>query len=450
MARGNFNAIIRLALASERASRQRDREKNREKNRLDKENERLARLKERLGKQDYCEARIAEAEKANTQLAERLDELSGILFDTFNRDPSINFEEFLRHPKESDLDSDQTLQPIPEPKIESFWPEKPKFLVQLLPGAGARYKDAISVAKQRFSEKLAEFNELERRRCDALANLYASAAEHNRSVNAAETALTNNDPEAIKNYFELVLTRSEYPSDFPLKVRGGYVPESKLIAFDYQLPTIEDVIPRTEKYRYVKSTDEITELKKSERARQTLYANVIAQTALRCLYELFAADKLKQINVAALNGYVDTVDPSTGRAVQPCIISVRATRDEFCELNLKKVDPNACLRRLSASISRSPSELVAVKPVIDVNMVDPRFIEEQDILSTLDNRLNLMELTPGEFESLITNLFQKMGLDTKLTQASRDGGVDCVAFDARPFWAGRSLFKQSAIRTRWE
>jgi restriction system protein len=41
---------------------------------------------------------------------------------------------------------------------------------------------------------------------------------------------------------------------------------------------------------------------------------------------------------------------------------------------------------LSASISRGPSELVAVKPIIDINMVDPRFIQEQDILSTLDNR----------------------------------------------------------------
>ena len=48
-----------------------------------------------------------------------------------------------------------------------------------------------------------------------------------------------------------------------------------------------------------------------------------------------------------------------------------------------------------------------------------------------------MELTPSEFESLITNLFQKMGLETKLTQASRDGGVDCVAFDSRPVLGGK-------------
>jgi restriction system protein len=85
--------------------------------------------------------------------------------------------------------------------------------------------------------------------------------------------------------------------------------------------------------------------------------------------------------------------------------------------------------------------LVAIKPVVDINMIDPRFIAEQDVLSSLDNRSNLMDLTPGEFESLITNLFQKMGLETKLTQASRDGGVDCVAFDARPILGGKVVIQ---------
>ena len=74
-------------------------------------------------------------------------------------------------------------------------------------------------------------------------------------------------------------------------------------------------------------------------------------------------------------------------------------------------------------------------------MVDPRSIQEQEVLSTLDNRQNLMELSPGEFESLITNLFQRMGLDTKLTQPSRDGGVDCVAFDSRPILGGKVVIQ---------
>ena len=74
-------------------------------------------------------------------------------------------------------------------------------------------------------------------------------------------------------------------------------------------------------------------------------------------------------------------------------------------------------------------------------MVDSRFIEETDVISGLDQRPNLMDLTPSEFESLITNLFQKMGLETRLTQASRDGGVDCVAFDPRPIFGGKVVIQ---------
>lgn len=143
------------------------------------------------------------------------------------------------------------------------------------------------------------------------------------------------------------------------------------------------------------------------------------------------------VEIVAFNGFVIATDPSTGRQVEPYLLSLRIGRESFSALELSSVDAAACLKRLNANVSRSPDELVAVKPVVDINMADPRFIDEQDVLSMLDTRPNLMELTPGEFESLITNLFQSMGLETKLTQASRDGGVDCVAFDPRPVLGGK-------------
>lgn len=58
-----------------------------------------------------------------------------------------------------------------------------------------------------------------------------------------------------------------------------------------------------------------------------------------------------------------------------------------------------------------------------------------------------MTLSPGEFESLITNLFEKMGLETKLTQASRDGGVDCVAFDQRPILGGKVVVQAKRYKS---
>ena len=49
--------------------------------------------------------------------------------------------------------------------------------------------------------------------------------------------------------------------------------------------------------------------------------------------------------------------------------------------------------------------MVPVRPVLDFNMVDPRFVASENVLETLDARPNLMELTPQEFEcsSLISS-----------------------------------------------
>jgi restriction system protein len=117
------------------------------------------------------------------------------------------------------------------------------------------------------------------------------------------------------------------------------------------------------------------------------------------------------------------------------------TRDSFMDRDFSRVDPLACLLDLSASVSKNPAELVPVRPVLEFDMVDPRFVEEADVLSGLDQRPNLMELSPGEFESLITNLFTKMGLETRMTQPSRDGGIDCVTFDNRPIFGGKVIIQ---------
>jgi restriction system protein len=207
-----------------------------------------------------------------------------------------------------------------------------------------------------------------------------------------------------------------------------------------ELPTIE-IVPVAEKFRYIRASDEIVETHRSKKAINQLYTSLVSQAVLRYLCDLFKADTASALESIVLNGVVSTIDPATGRHVRPCLVSVRATRDQFLNIDLTRVDPVLCLRELRATVSRQPSELVAVKPIIEFNMVDPRFVEKIDVLSALDQKPNLMELSPSEFESLITNLFEKMGLETRLTQASRDGGVDCVAFDSRSILGGKVVIQ---------
>jgi len=212
------------------------------------------------------------------------------------------------------------------------------------------------------------------------------------------------------------------------------------LVVEYQLPTFS-IVPDVRTYKYDRTGDRIETTSRPDRERRGIYEAVIAQVTLRTLYEIFKADRSAKIESVVFNGHVDTIDAATGKPVNPCVITVRVTKAAFGGIDLHRIDPVACLRGLSASVSRNAAELAPVRPVLEFNMVDPRFIQEVDVISRMDQRPNLMELTPGEFEALITNLFSKMGLETRLTQASRDGGVDCVAYDPRPIFGGKVVIQ---------
>lgn len=247
------------------------------------------------------------------------------------------------------------------------------------------------------------------------------------------------DPKGITEFIESTLTSMQLRTDSP-KTRVAYTPQSRQVVVEYELPPV-DVVPKAKSYRYVQTQDKVVETARPASQVKALYASAIAQLTLLCLAHIFRVDAKQHIEVVVFNGVVDTIDPRTGKPTRPCLITVRTTRDAFTEINLEQVDPAACLKHLNAGISRSPSELTPVRPVLEFSMVDPRFITETDTLGELDDRPNLMELTPQQFESLIQNLFDAIGLDTRQTRPSRDGGVDCVAYNTDPILGGKVVIQ---------
>jgi Na+-transporting methylmalonyl-CoA/oxaloacetate decarboxylase gamma subunit len=247
------------------------------------------------------------------------------------------------------------------------------------------------------------------------------------------------DPKGITEFIELTLSSMQLRTDSPL-AKVAYSPQSRQVVVEYELPAA-DVVPKAKSYRYVKSQEKVVETARPALQIKALYASAIAQLTLLCLAHIFRVDTKQHIDVLVFNGVVDTIDPRTGQPIRPCLITVRTTRDTFTEINLAQVDPAARLKYLHAGISRSPTELAPVRPVLEFSMVDPRFISETDTIGALDERPNLMELTPQESESLIQNLFDKIGLDTRLTRPSRDGGVDCVAYNTDPILGGKVVIQ---------
>jgi restriction system protein len=263
-----------------------------------------------------------------------------------------------------------------------------------------------------------------------------TVSQRNKYVDDFKFAYFDLEPDAIVEYNTLILERSDYPTGFPQKFRLAYIPESKQLVIDYELPPLT-VVPEAAEYRYVKSRNVSEPKLLKPKEIKEIYQDVVAAITLRTIHEIISADQNNSVEVIVFNGFVQTIDRATGKKIQPYLVSVRATKGMFSELDLSQVEKRACLRNLGAQVSPQPSEMIAVKPIVEFDMVDKRFVEQTDVLGSLDARPNLMELDPFEFENLVHNLFSKMGLETKLTRSSRDGGVDVVAFDKRPIIGGK-------------
>ena len=406
---------------------------------------------ERERKRLYIEDREDETEGMVEDLNGRIEDLEGVLKATLALDDYIDFETLKQKTKIPPFNPGPLGQPILGPYRPAYEIAALTFTQKLLPGAKGKHARAVAEAQAGFESDTAAWHAAEANRSAKLVEarvaydagvveIKAKDAAQHAEIDAMKADIDRGDPEAIRNYFEMVLSRSVWPDGFPQRFALAHDPSSKLLAIDYQLPDFS-VVPVEKSYKYVKARDVMEPVAETAAKRKALYTSVVAQSAIRIVHEVFEADRRGQIETVVLNCVVDTIDRATGQAQKPCIVSLRTTAAVFHNINLGAVDPAACLKGLSAAVSPSPADLAPVRPVLDLKMVDPRFITETDVLSQLDQRPNLMELTPGEFEALITNLFTKMGLEARLTQASRDGGVDCVAFDPRPIFGGKVVIQ---------
>lgn len=340
------------------------------------------------------------------------------------------------------------------PVLAHYLPPPLSKIGALVPGAKTRFDRDIAAAHEAYDEDLEAYKAAEQDRFARLndrrlahdatvRDIDERVATDNAFIDRMQSSVDAGDPAAIVTCCALCFGLRDAPDGWPRAPSEraiAYVPPSRQLVVEYDLPSA-DVVPAVSAYRYIKSTNQIVSTARPAAQRKALYTGLVAQMALRTLHDLFASEATTSVDTIVFNGYVDSVDPGTGQTIRPCLVTVRVTRDLWNQFDLARVDPVACLKALNAAVSKNPSELAPVRPVMELSMVDPRFIAQDDVLAGLDERPNLMDLTPNEFEALIANLFGKMGLETRLTQASRDGGVDCVAYDLDPVLGGKVVIQ---------
>lgn len=432
------------------------------------------------------------ADERTREAREKIEEVENILYYTLDIDDTVDWESLKDKKKfkisnpQSLIDRDLKQIPVPqkpthkdiplEPDKKHFQPQL-SFVDKLIKSMGQKkmyqaemlYEKAITVWKElvtqteEFNKKIdteyhsrlldvekqrdiikSKCNNLEREWEKQKEEYYKTQDEHNQKVEKLKEQYFQLDTNSVLEYCELVLSNSQYPDEFPKNFDLEYNSDNKLLIIEYVLPAPED-FPKLSEVKYIAAKKELKEYFISDAQSSKMFDTAIYNICLRTLHEIFEADKANAIEIAVFNGWVETINKATGKKTNNCIVSVQTKKGEFVEIELSNVDPKACFKSLKGVGSSKLSGITAVQPLIQVNKNDKRFVSSYDVTDKLDAGYNLAIMDWEDFEHLIRELFEKEfssnGGEVKVTQASRDGGVDAVAFDPDPIRGGKIVIQ---------
>ena len=153
----------------------------------------------------------------------------------------------------------------------------------------------------------------------------------------------------------------------------------------------------------------------------------------------------KSVKQIGINVHQSWFDPATGQPASGIIASVMGGIDHLASLNIEKVDPIACIRDLKGIVTPSLEKQSPIRPIFEMNTDDKRIVDSKDVDGTLVGGENLAMMPWEDFEHLVVQLFEweyaKDGAEVKLTQASRDRGVDAILFDPDPIRGGKYVLQ---------
>ena len=275
-------------------------------------------------------------------------------------------------------------------------------------------------------------------------NFLLERAAYNQKIDSMKDNYFSRDQDSIVEYCDMVLNNSEYPSCFPKNFEIEYVSETKILVVEYQLPS-PSAFPSVKEVRYIASRNELKKSFISESQQTKTFDDAIYKIALRTLHELFEADQASALDAVSFNGWVKAINQANGQEENNCILSILAKKAEFQENNLEKVDPKVCFKNLKGIASSKLSSITPVQPILQISKTDKRFVDPREVVDSIETSTNLAAMNWEDFEHLIREIFEKEfqvnGGDVKITQASRDGGVDAVAFDPDPIRGGKIVIQ---------
>ncbi len=238
-----------------------------------------------------------------------------------------------------------------------------------------------------------------------------------------------------------IVSRITLPKSFPKQWDIDFDPEQGIAIIEAGLP---DVV-HNQIYKHVQSKNGSTKKPLNQKELKEFAPKVHPAIILRVAYEVFRNDVAGVLKLIVVNGWVEFDDPRTGVKTKTYTASLVAEKEPILALNLTKLDPLSAFINLKGKTAGKLVDIVPVTPTMSLNKKDKRFIETKEVLEKLGKETNLASMDWQDFESLIAELFEKefadKGAEVKVTQASRDRGVDAVVFDPDPIKGGKFIIQ---------
>jgi restriction system protein len=283
-------------------------------------------------------------------------------------------------------------------------------------------------------------NEWEQRK----GKFYEEQKKFNASIDQKRENYISREQEAVADYCDAVLSNSIYPDYFPKEWDMDYNAATHTLVVEYALPSPE-VLPTLKEVQYIQSKDDYKETYLSDKEREAIYDSLLYQMALRTIHELFESDTADALDAVAFSGMVTALEKTTGHDVTACVLSVLTRKEPFMQINLAGIDPKACFKSLKGVAASRLTGLTPVSPIMMLDKDDRRFTAGYGVTEYINEGTNLATMDWEDFEHLIREVFGQEfasgGGEVKVTQASRDGGVDAIAFDPDPIRGGKIVIQ---------
>lgn len=297
--------------------------------------------------------------------------------------------------------------------------------------------------KQNFEKDIAVYKKYQQELQKEKATFLKQQEEENIHIENKKELFKNRDVSTIEEFYTNVLMASVYPILFYKDFSITFNNQNNILLVDYVLPNIEDIY-NIKAIEYMLPRDNFKTAYLKPKELNNLFDTVIYGVCLRTIYEIFSTGNMSTETVV-FNGYAKGKDKTNGKDKVVCIMSLQVSMQDFKGIDFANIEPQACFRALKGISAIQLSTLTPVRPILQFDKNDKRFVGAYDVMGHVEEGYNLATMNWQDFENLVREVFEKEfsqnGGEVKITQASRDNGVDAIAFDPDPIRGGKIVIQ---------